>query len=78
MRVTSNLQWPENLFDRPDRFFGDSERFVAALDVEWTKNYQIKNGSRPFCYSLVLLHWPHDGDDFGVLWLQVRLRDTRR
>ncbi len=66
MRVTSNLQWPENLFDRSDRFFGASERFVVALDVEWTKNYQIKNGSRPFCYSLVLLRWPQDGDDLST------------
>lgn len=33
MRVTSNLQWPENLFDRSDRFFGTSKRFVVALGV---------------------------------------------
>jgi hypothetical protein len=65
MRVTSNLQWPEKLFDRPERFFGVPERFVVALDVEWTKNYQIKNGNRPFCYSLVLLNWPQDGGDLG-------------
>jgi len=66
MRVTSNLQWPENLFDRSDFLLGTSERFVVALDVEWTKNYQIKNGSRPFCYSLVLLRWPQDGDDLST------------
>jgi hypothetical protein len=66
MRVTSNLQWPDKLFDRSDRFFGASERFVTALDVEWTKNYQIENGSRPFCYSLVLLRWPQDGDDLST------------
>jgi hypothetical protein len=52
MRVTSNLQWPENLFDRSDRFFGASERFLVALDVEWTKNYQIKDGSRPILLLL--------------------------
>lgn len=63
MRVTSNLQWPETPFVRPDRFFGAPERFVVALDVEWTKNYKIKNGSRPFCYSLVLLRWPQPGTD---------------
>lgn len=39
---------------------------MVALDVEWTKNYQIKNGSRPFCYSLVLLRWPQDGDDLST------------
>lgn len=63
MRVTSNLQWPDTPFARPDRFFGAPERFMVALDVEWTKNYKIKNGSRPFCYSLVLLHWPEEGHD---------------
>jgi hypothetical protein len=60
------LQWPETLFGRSDRFFGASERFVAALDVEWAKNYRIKDGSRPFCYSLVLLRWPRDGDDLST------------
>jgi hypothetical protein len=63
MRVTSNLQWPDTPFARPDRFFGATERFVAALDVEWTKNYKVKNGSRPFCYSMILLHWPAQDDD---------------
>lgn len=65
MRVISNLQWPEAPFARPDRFFGAPERFMVALDVEWTKNYNIHNGSRPFCYSMVLLHWPQDGDDLA-------------
>lgn len=61
MLVTSNLQWPETIFHRPDRLFGQPHRFVVALDIEWTKNYKIKNGSRPFCYSMVLLSWPPDG-----------------
>lgn len=65
MRVTSNLQWPDTPFSRQGQFFGTTERFVVALDVEWTKNYKIKNGSRPFCYSLVLLHWPMDGTDLA-------------
>ncbi|WP_410593638.1 hypothetical protein [Amycolatopsis sp. lyj-23] len=25
----------------------------ASIDVEWTKNYQIKNGNKPFCYSVI-------------------------
>lgn len=58
MRVSSNLQWPENPFVRNDRLFGSTERFLVSLDVEWTKNYRIKNGSRPFCYSIVILHLP--------------------
>lgn len=51
MRITSNLQQPDVPFAQPGRF-------IVALDVEWTKNYRIKNGSRPFCYSLVFLPWP--------------------
>ncbi|MFE7132704.1 hypothetical protein ACFVIM_17785 [Streptomyces sp. NPDC057638] len=31
---------------------------IASLDVEWTKNYRIKNGNRPFCYSIVWLDLP--------------------
>jgi hypothetical protein len=65
MRVTSNLQWPKAPFDRPDRLFGVPERFVVTLDVEWTKNYKIRNGSRPFCYSLVLLRWPEPDADLN-------------
>jgi hypothetical protein len=26
---------------------------ILGFDVEWTKNYQIKNGNRAFCFSLV-------------------------
>lgn len=32
-----------------------AEPLVAAVDVEWTKNYRVKNGSTPFCYSIVWL-----------------------
>ncbi|MCM2388798.1 hypothetical protein [Streptomyces albipurpureus] len=31
---------------------------IASIDVEWTKNYRIKNGNRPFCYSIVWLDLP--------------------
>lgn len=30
----------------------------ASIDVEWTKNYRIKNGNRPFCYSVVYVALP--------------------
>lgn len=33
----------------------------ASIDVEWTKNYRIKNGNRPFCYSVVYLAVPDTG-----------------
>ncbi|MEU6718365.1 hypothetical protein ABZ897_43440 [Nonomuraea sp. NPDC046802] len=28
---------------------------VASVDVEWTKNYRIQGGNRPFCYSITWL-----------------------
>ncbi|MER5382329.1 hypothetical protein ABT040_18965 [Streptomyces sp. NPDC002688] len=34
---------------------------IASIDVEWTKNYRIKNGQRPFCYSVAWLDLPADG-----------------
>jgi hypothetical protein len=65
MRVPSTLQWPETPFARLD-YFGTVERSVVALDVEWTKNYMVKNGSRPFCYSLVLVRWPENDNDLST------------
>jgi hypothetical protein len=34
---------------------------VAAVDVEWSKNYRIRGGNIPFCYSAVWLSLPHSG-----------------
>ena len=31
---------------------------MAAVDVEWSKNYRVKNGNVPFCYSVVWLTVP--------------------
>ena len=28
---------------------------AAAIDVEWSNNYQIRGGNMPFCYSVVWL-----------------------
>lgn len=58
MRVVSNLQWPDRPFARDDRLLGMQRRCLVGFDVEWTKNYQIKNGSRPFCYSIAILALP--------------------
>ena len=33
----------------------------ASIDVEWTKNFRIKNGNRPFCYSVVYAALPSSG-----------------
>ncbi|MCL6592065.1 MAG: hypothetical protein K6U80_19215 [Firmicutes bacterium] len=29
------------------------ENLIVAFDLEWTKNYKIKNGNTPFCFSFV-------------------------
>lgn len=34
---------------------------VAAVDVEWSKNYRIRDGNVPFCYSVVWLAVPPGG-----------------
>jgi hypothetical protein len=49
----SNLSDPRRL---PRRNAGSIR--VASLDVEWTKNYRIKNGNRAFCFSLAVLDLP--------------------
>jgi hypothetical protein len=33
-------------------------RLLAAMDVEWSKNYRIRLGNVPFCYSVVWLMLP--------------------
>jgi len=39
---------------------------VAAVDVEWSKNYRIRGGNVPFCYSVVWLTLPRTGA--GTRW----------
>jgi len=34
---------------------------VAAVDVEWSKDYRIRDGNVPFCYSVAWLAVPRDG-----------------
>ncbi|MFJ8472404.1 hypothetical protein [Kitasatospora sp. NPDC094011] len=53
MITVSNLSDPRRL---PRRSAGSVR--VASLDVEWTKNYRIKNGNRAFCFSLAMLDLP--------------------
>jgi len=36
-------------------------RLLAAMDVEWSKNYRIRRGNVPFCYSVVWLALSADG-----------------
>lgn len=50
-------------------------RTVASVDVEWTKNYRIKDGNVPFCYSVVYLTVPAAGAvDPDAIGVQVTSR----
>jgi len=48
------------------------KRLVVSFDLEWTKNYRIKNGNLPFCFSFVYFPfnaWRSESDkqlEFGV------------
>ena len=33
-------------------------RLLAAIDVEWSKNYRVKDGNVPFCFSVAWLPSP--------------------
>lgn len=53
MITVSNLTRPTVLPNKPA-----GVRRLASIDVEWTKNYRIKKGNRPFCYSIVYIDLP--------------------
>lgn len=48
---------------------------VAAVDVEWMKNYRIRNGNRPFCYSIVWLTRAGDGLAFRYVSAYVESQE---
>lgn len=56
MITSTNLADPDQ---PPDKAPGAVR--IASLDVEWTKNYRVRNGNRPFCYSVVYLDLPARG-----------------
>jgi hypothetical protein len=53
VRVISDLGGPGAVPDPPA-----GARLVASVDVEWSKNYRVKDGNRAFCYSIVWLAVP--------------------
>ena len=53
MHLISDLGGPGRIPARPP-----GTRLVASVDVEWSKNYRIKDGNRAFCYSIVWLAVP--------------------
>ncbi|GAB3454200.1 hypothetical protein [Actinophytocola sediminis] len=76
MIVTTNI--PGKRGKPPRRPAGST--LWASIDVEWTKNYRIKNGNRPFCYSVVYAALPHaetsvDLADLPFTYTSVYLED---
>ncbi|GAA2471478.1 hypothetical protein Ahu01nite_078830 [Winogradskya humida] len=53
MHVITDLDGPGQIPTRPSGC-----RLIASVDVEWSKNYQIKDGNRAFCYSIVWIAVP--------------------
>lgn len=45
----------------------DSCNFIVAFDLEWTKNYSLKNGNSPFCFSFVYFDPISSGNNFESL-----------
>jgi hypothetical protein len=52
MIITGNIPVGE----APPRPHGS--RLLAAVDVEWSKNYRVKDGNVPFCFSVTWLTLP--------------------
>ncbi|KWX03688.1 hypothetical protein TH66_12815 [Carbonactinospora thermoautotrophica] len=73
--VTSTLGGPARPPRRPQ-----GSRLLASVDVEWTKNYRVKNGNRPFCYSAVYLavptHGPVDVTELPFRYTSVYVENT--
>lgn len=57
MIVTTNI--PGKPGRAPHRPAGTT--LWASIDVEWTKNYRITNGNKPFCYSVIYAALPRTG-----------------
>ena len=54
MIITSNLDSPDDVPASPQ-----GTLLAAAIDVEWSKNYRVRGGNVPFCYSVTWLTLPH-------------------
>lgn len=58
MIITSNIPVPDAAPAAPP-----GTVLAAAIDVEWSKNYRVRGGNVPFCYS--------------VAWLALSREDVR-
>jgi hypothetical protein len=61
--VSTNVPGPGFAPPRPP-----GARMLAAIDVEWSKNYRIRGGNVPFCYSVIWLPLSadHTSTDLGT------------
>ena len=50
MIITSNIPTPDVTPTAPS-----GTLLAAAIDVEWSKNYRVRGGNVPFCYSVAWL-----------------------
>jgi hypothetical protein len=58
VRLTCNLQWPEDPFQIRERLFHPERgQRLTAFDVEWTKNFRAEGAARAFCYSLACIEF---------------------
>jgi len=74
MIITSNL-------DNPDTSpaCAPGTLIAAAIDVEWSKNYRVRGGNVPFCYSVTWLTLPREHTRPGMagFWYTcVYVQDT--
>jgi hypothetical protein len=53
--ITSNLDSPDGVPVSPPGTLR-----AAAIDVEWSKNYRVRGGNVPFCYSVTWLVLPRE------------------
>ena len=61
MIISSNLAGPGLVPECPP-----GTCLAAAIDVEWSKNYRIRGGNVPFCYSVAWLPLPASGASAGL------------
>ena len=74
MIITSNLSAPGEIPAGPP-----GTPLTAAIDVEWSKNYRIRGGNVPFCYSVtwLTLPRPHTRPGIAGFWYtSVYVQDT--
>lgn len=51
---------------------------LVGFDLEWTKNYRVKNGNRPFCFSFVYVVDSPDGSAQHRFGLDARYVETKK